>query len=69
MNFELGHTYTSSHQFKPQNIATWSITKGSKYLSAYHEAGLPLTPLVSNSLGQLGPDFLRFLWGIADYAA
>jgi hypothetical protein len=22
MDFELGHTFTSSHQFKPQNIAT-----------------------------------------------
>ncbi len=38
-------------------------------LSAYHEAGLAFAPLVSNSLGQLGPNFHRFLWGLADHAA
>jgi hypothetical protein len=69
MDFELGHTFTSSHQFKPQNIANMELQKRSKYLSAYHDAGLAFAPLVSNSLGQFGPDLLRFLWGLADHAA
>ena len=36
-------------------------------------AGAPrheqLAPLVCNSLGQLGPDLVRFLWRLADHAA
>ncbi len=61
MDFELGHNYTSLHQFKPQSLVTMEHHKRSKYLFAYHEAGLAIALLVSNSLGQLGPDFLRFL--------
>ncbi len=71
MDFEFGHTYTSSHQFKQQNIANMELQKQSKYLSAYHDAGSAFAPLqpVSNSLGQLGQDLLRFLWDLADHAA
>ena len=69
MDFELGHTFTSSHKFKSQNIANMEHQKRSKYLSAYHYAGMAFAPLVSNSLGQLGPDLLRVLWGLADHAA
>ncbi len=43
--------------------------KLSIYLSAYHDQGLIFAPHLSNSLGQLDPDFLRFLWGLADRAA
>ena len=46
MDFELGHTFTSSHQFKPQNIANMELQKRSKYLFAYHEAGFAFAPLV-----------------------
>ena len=35
----------------------------------YRDQGFAFAPLVSNSLGQVGPDFLRFLWGLADDAA
>ncbi len=66
MDFELVHTFTSSHHFKPLNIANMELQKRSKYLSVYHDAGLAFAPLVSNSLGQFGPDLLRFLWGLAD---
>ena len=71
MDFELGHTFTSSHQINSQNLANMEHGKRSKYLSAYHDAGLAFAPLVSNSLGQLGPNFprLRVLWGLADHAA
>ncbi len=69
MDFKLGHTFTSSHQFKPRSLVAMEHHKRSKYLSAYHEAGLAFAPIVSNSLGQLGPDFLRFLRGLADHAA
>jgi len=37
--------------------------------SSYHTQGHAFAPLVSNSSGQLGPEFLRFLWALADYAA
>ena len=43
--------------------------KRSKYLEAYHDQGIAFAPLVCNSLGQLGPDFLRFLWSLANHAA
>ncbi len=69
MDFELGHTFTSSHQFKPQSLITLEHHKRSKKLSAYHDADLAFDPLVSNSLGLLVLDFLRFLWGLADYVA
>jgi hypothetical protein len=69
MDFELGHTYNSSHVFKPNNLASMENRKRSKYLSAYHDQGLAFAPLVCNSLGQLGPDFQRFLWALADHVA
>ena len=43
--------------------------KCAKYLSDYHAQGYAFAPLVCNSLGQLGPDFVRFLWRLADHAA
>jgi hypothetical protein len=61
VDFELGHAYNPSNQFKPQTLANMEDYKRSKYLSAYHEVGFAFAPLVSKSLGQLGPDFLRFL--------
>jgi hypothetical protein len=69
MDFELGHTYTSLHRFKPNSLALMEQQKRNKYLSAYHDQGLAFAPLVANSLGQLGPDLLRFLWCLADHAA
>jgi hypothetical protein len=63
MDFELGHTNTSSHQFKLQNISNMEHKKRSIYIAAYHDAGLAFAPLVSNSLGQLGQDLLCFFCG------
>ena len=42
---------------------------GNRYSAAYHDQGVAFVPLVSNTLGQLGPDFLRFLWSLADHSA
>jgi hypothetical protein len=39
------------------------------YTPKYHEQGLAFAPLAANSFGQLGPEFLRFLWTLADHAA
>ena len=69
MDFELGHTYPSAHQFKPQNLTTMETHKRSEYHDAYHVQGIAFAPLLCNSLGQLGPDFLRFLWFLANHAA
>ena len=44
--------------------------KNNFYLSKYHEQGLAFAPLATNSFGQLGAEFLRFLlWALADHAA
>ncbi len=40
-----------------------------KYLSAFQKASLAFAPLVPSSLGKLGPDLLRSLWGLTDFAA
>jgi hypothetical protein len=71
MDFELGHTYTSFYQFKPQNLANMEHHKRFKYPSAYHNEpeGLTVSPFVSDSPSQLGPDFLRFLWGLVMLSA
>jgi hypothetical protein len=42
--------------------------KRSKFLSVYHEYGFAFTFVKCYSLGQLGPDFLQFLWDLADHA-
>ena len=69
MDFELGHTFDSSHSFKLNNLANMENQKRAKYLADYHDQGLAFAPLVCNSLGQLGPDFQNFLWALADHAA
>ncbi len=56
MDFELGHTFDSTHSFKLNNLATMENQKRAKYHSNYHDQGLAFAPLVCNSLGQLGPD-------------
>jgi hypothetical protein len=39
------------------------------YSQKYHEQGYAFAPFVANSFGQLGPEFLHFLWTLADHAA
>ena len=69
MDFELGHTYHANRAFKQHNLRVMERHKCAKYLSDYHAQGYAFAPLVCNSLGQLGPDFVRFLWRLADHAA
>ncbi len=39
------------------------------YSQKYHEQGFAFSPLAANTFGQLGQEFLRFLWTLADHAA
>ncbi len=39
MDFELGHTFDSSHPFKVNNLATMENQKRAKYHSDYHDHG------------------------------
>jgi len=43
--------------------------KSRHYSHLYHEQSIAFAPLAANSFGQLGPEFLRFLWALADHAA
>ena len=77
LDFTLGHTYTSSQRrgssqqrsLKRGTLRIMESEKLTTYKSDYHNQGHAFAPLVSNSFGQLGPEFLRFLWALADYAA
>ena len=69
MDYELRHVYSSTHAFKPNNLLSMESAKRSLYRVSYRDQGFAFAPLVSNSLGQVGPDFLRFLWGLAEHAA
>ena len=70
MDFRLVHVFqTRDHVFKTNTLEKTEKAKRNKYAAAYLEHGHAFAPLVCNSLGQLGPDFLRFLWALADFAA
>lgn len=77
LDFTLGHTYTSSQRrgstpqrtLKRGTLRIMESEKCATYKSDYHNQGHAFAPLVSNSFGQLGSEFLRFLWALADYAA
>ena len=65
MDYELGHVYSSSHTFKANLPLSMDLVKRFPYRVSYRDQGFPFVSLVSNSLGQVGPDFPRSLWGIA----
>ena len=44
-------------------------SKRHKYLEHYQQQRYAFAPMVANSLGQCGPDYLKFLWLTADHAA
>ena len=44
-------------------------TKNTFYKQKYHDKGIAFAPLVTNTFGQFGPELLRFLWALADFAA
>jgi hypothetical protein len=78
LDFTLGHTFTNVQRGKPTQrlhvlkrgtLPTMESDKCSTYKSDYHTQGHAFAALVTNSFGQLGPEFLRFLWALADYAA
>ena len=43
--------------------------KRRKFQDHYHAKGFAFAPIVCNTWGEFGPDFLRFLWELADFAA
>jgi hypothetical protein len=66
MDYELGHVYSSSHTLKPNNLLSMESAKQSPYCHCVsnRDQGFAFTPLTSNSLNQVGHEFLCFLWGV-----
>jgi hypothetical protein len=70
----LTHTFatatpTAARRCKLTTIALSETSKRSKYNDAYRVKGYAFAPAACNTWGQCGPDLLRFLWALADYAA
>ena len=70
MDVKIGHTYESrNHTPKPNTIKEMEQLKRRKFQDHYHAKGFAFAPIVCNTWGEFGPDFLRFLWALADFAA
>jgi hypothetical protein len=69
LDFVLGHTYTRKHVLKRGTLATMEDSKCRHYSPKYHDQGYAFAPLAANTFGQLGHEFLRFLWTLVDHAA
>ena len=70
MDVKIGHTYESrNHTPKPNMIKEMEQLKRRKFQDHYHAKGFAFAPIVCNTWGEFGPDFLRFLWALADFAA
>ena len=69
LDFVLGHTYSGSHMLKRDTLDIMETMKCRHYTESYHAQGIAFAPLAANSFGQLGPEFLRFLWALADFSA
>jgi hypothetical protein len=78
LDFTLGHTFSKVsvknapprlHVLKRNTIAIMEADKEGTYKADYHAQGHAFAALVANSFGQLGSEFLRFLWSIADFSA
>ena len=67
LDFVLRHSIT--YALKQDTLVEMERDKNIFYLSKCHEQGFAFAPLAANSFGQLGPEFLRFLWALADHAA
>ena len=66
----LGHVFESEdHRPKLNNLRDKEHAKRLKYVIDYRHQGLAFAPLACNTWGQLGNDFVRFLWILADKAA
>ena len=71
MDYELGHACSSSHTYEPKHLVSMKSAKRSLYNISSRDQAFAFAPIatVSKSLGQVGPDFLHFLWGLAEHAA
>ena len=70
MDIVLGHVYCSrDHRFKKGSISYLERLKRKEYQHLYRLLGLAFAGVVCNSLGQLGPELLRFLFICATHAA
>ena len=66
MDVTIGHVFDTRHFFKRRNIQAMETKKRRKYAEHYQQQRLAFAPMVANTLGQLGPDCLQFLWILAD---
>ena len=69
MDVTIGHVYNVHHAYKSGNLQQMEASKRHKYLEHYQQQRYAFAPMVANSLGQCGPDCLKFLWITADHAA
>ena len=69
MDVTIGHTYSLQHDFKANTLREMESGKCRKYQRFYQRQRLAFAPMVTNSLGQCGPDLLQFLWNLADHYA
>ena len=53
---------------RKNTIKSMEQSKRAKFRTLYREKGYAFVPMVANTWGNLGPDLLRFLWAVADYA-
>ena len=69
MDVTEGRTYLIQHDFKPNTLREIESRKCLKSQRFYKLQRLAFAPMVTNSLGQYGPDRLQFLWNLADLYA
>ena len=69
MDVTIGHVYNVRHSYKSGNWQQMEGSKRQEYLEHYQQQPYVFAPMVANSLGQCGPDSLKFLWLTADHAA
>jgi len=69
LDVTLVHAFDSHGAFKKDNLKTAANTKDRHYRDGYLRQGLASAPAACNTLGQLEPEFLRFLFNCADQAA
>ena len=69
LDVTLVHAFDSHGAFKKDNLKTAANTKDRHYRDGYLRQGIASAPAACNTLGQLEPEFLRFLFNCADQAA
>jgi hypothetical protein len=67
-NFITGHVFDTNHHFKRNNTNSMETRKIKKYAEHYQQQRFAFALIVANTLGQCGPDCLKFLWILADHA-